>query len=341
MTSAPVKDVGSLLNFVGNRVPQTKNMGAAESFGDVMSKASGNQPDFADVKKPDAVKAQDVRKPDADSSYASEKVSNAQSSVKESKSVKADESAADAVNAYRAEYKVIDQDLPPFVIAENGTPVGTVNDGDSVIFFNFRGDRSIEISKTFDEGDTFDKFDRVRHPKVVYAGMLEYDGDLHIPSRYLVNPPEITNTMGEYLADMIAEKLTLVKKENFKATRKGILNPEHLTIEERNALIKAKECYKITNLPSIGMDDSLYLEGVPDNLQPGLFVRRVNGKTLSDEEMLAAINEMGGNSSEFIGEGCLAGLSAVGIPIKLAEEGIPNLDKSETMAETLKAKFKQ
>lgn len=98
MTSAPVKDVGSLLNFVGNRVPQTKNMGAAESFGDVMSKASGNQPDFADIKKPDTVKAQDVRKPDADSSYASEKVSNAQSSVKESKSVKADESAADAVN---------------------------------------------------------------------------------------------------------------------------------------------------------------------------------------------------------------------------------------------------
>ena len=98
MTSAPVKDVGSLLNFVGNRVPQTKNMGAAESFGDVMSKASGNQPDFADIKKPDTVKAQDVRKPDADSSYASEKVSNAQSSAKESKPVKADESAADAAN---------------------------------------------------------------------------------------------------------------------------------------------------------------------------------------------------------------------------------------------------
>ncbi len=107
-------------------------------------------------------------------------------------------SAADAVNAYRAELGVIDQDLPPFVIAENGVPVGTIEDGDSVIFYNFRGDRAIEISRAFDEPD-FDKFDRVRHPKVVYAGMLEYDGDLHIPKRYLVNPPEITNTMGEYL----------------------------------------------------------------------------------------------------------------------------------------------
>ena len=110
-------------------------------------------------------------------------------------------SAEEAIKTYRAETGVIDQDLPPFVIAENGAPVGTVEDGDSVIFFNFRGDRAIEISKTFDAGEDFDKFDKVRNPKVVYAGMLEYDGDLHIPSKYLVNPPEITNTMGEYMAD--------------------------------------------------------------------------------------------------------------------------------------------
>ena len=109
--------------------------------------------------------------------------------------------AKEAIETYRAETKVIDQDLPPFVIAENGQPVGTIEDGDSVVFFNFRGDRAIEISKTFEAGADFDKFDRVRAPKVAYAGMLEYDGDLHIPSRYLVNPPEITNTMGEYLAD--------------------------------------------------------------------------------------------------------------------------------------------
>ncbi len=110
-------------------------------------------------------------------------------------------SAAEAIKTYREETKVIDQDLPPFVIAKDGEPVGTVEDGDSVIFFNFRGDRSIEISKTFEAGEDFDKFDRVRAPKVAYAGMLEYDGDLHIPSRYLVSPPEITNTMGEYLSD--------------------------------------------------------------------------------------------------------------------------------------------
>ena len=124
-------------------------------------------------------------------------------------------SAAEAVETYRAELGVIDQDLPPFVIAEDGAPVGTINDGDSVIFYNFRGDRSIEISKAFDApAGEFDKFDRVRVPAVVYAGMLEYDGDLHIPSRYLVSPPEITNTMSEYLT------LTGVKQLAISETQK-------------------------------------------------------------------------------------------------------------------------
>ena len=123
-------------------------------------------------------------------------------------------SAAEAIETYRAETKVIDQDLPPFVIAENGAPVGTIEDGDSVIFFNFRGDRAIEISKAFDDAD-FDKFDRVRRPAVKYAGMLEYDGDLHIPSAYLVNPPEITNTMGEYLADTGVAQLAISETQKY------------------------------------------------------------------------------------------------------------------------------
>lgn len=112
--------------------------------------------------------------------------------------------AKEAVETYRNELNCIDQDLPGFVIAENGKPVGTIEDGDSVVFYNFRGDRSIEISTAFEATD-FDKFDRVRFPKIVYAGMLEYDGDLHIPSRYLVSPPVITGTLGEYLA---SEKIT-------------------------------------------------------------------------------------------------------------------------------------
>ena len=125
------------------------------------------------------------------------------------------DSAEDAIVAYRNEYKVIDQDLPPFVIAKDGKPVGTVEDGDSVVFYNFRGDRSIEISKAFESGEEFDKFDRVRVPKVTYAGMLEYDGDLHIPSRYLVNPPEITNTMSEYLVNSGVSQLAISETQKY------------------------------------------------------------------------------------------------------------------------------
>ncbi len=124
-------------------------------------------------------------------------------------------SAEEAINAYRAEYKVIDQDLPPFVIAKDGEPVGTINDGDSVIFYNFRGDRSIEISKAFESGADFDKFDRKRVPDVLYAGMLEYDGDLHIPKMYLVSPPEITNTMTEYLVSAGVNELAISETQKY------------------------------------------------------------------------------------------------------------------------------
>ena len=91
----------------------------------------------------------------------------------------------------------IDQDLPEFVVAENGRPIGTIEDGDAVVFYNFRGDRAIEITRAFVETE-FSEFDRVRHPAVTYAGMLQYDGDLQLPKRFLVAPPAITNTLGEW-----------------------------------------------------------------------------------------------------------------------------------------------
>ena len=123
-------------------------------------------------------------------------------------------SVEEAITTYRKELKVIDQDLPPFVIAKNGKPVGTIEDGDSVVFYNFRGDRAIEISLAFDS-ENFDKFDRVRFPKVVYAGMLEYDGDRHIPHKYLVNPPEITNTMSEYLSGTGIAELAISETQKY------------------------------------------------------------------------------------------------------------------------------
>ena len=107
-------------------------------------------------------------------------------------------SAKEAIETYRAETGCIDQDLPAFVIAENGKPVAKIANGDSVILYNFRGDRAQEISLAFDRKD-FDKFDRGGYTGVKFAGMLEYDGDLKIPTHYLVQPPVIKNTLTELL----------------------------------------------------------------------------------------------------------------------------------------------
>lgn len=124
-------------------------------------------------------------------------------------------SAHEAVTDLRRRTGAIDQDLPGFVISDDGrTPVGPVEDGDSVIFFNFRGDRSQEITLAFD-ADEFEYFDRGRRPQALYAGMMEYDGDLHIPKKYLVSPPEINRTMGEYLAASGVKQLAVSETQKF------------------------------------------------------------------------------------------------------------------------------
>ncbi len=109
-------------------------------------------------------------------------------------------SARAAIETYRAETGCIDQDLPAFVVARDGAPVARIQNGDSVILFNFRGDRAQEISLAFDR-ENFDKFDRGDYTGVKFAGMLQYDGDLNIPEKYLVQPPVITNTLTEVLCD--------------------------------------------------------------------------------------------------------------------------------------------
>ena len=115
-------------------------------------------------------------------------------------------SAEEAVETYyKEDPKMTDQYMASFVIAEDGEPVGRVKDGDAVVVFNFRGDRAIEISRAFEEKD-FSEFDRERAPDVLFAGIMEYDGDLHIPKKYLVNPPVIDRTVSEYLC---SEKVTM------------------------------------------------------------------------------------------------------------------------------------
>jgi 2,3-bisphosphoglycerate-independent phosphoglycerate mutase len=125
------------------------------------------------------------------------------------------ESARKAIETLRRENPdVIDQDLPPFVIGRNNAPLGPIEENDSVIFFNFRGDRAIEISMAF-ENDEFDKFPRGAKLNVKYAGMMQYDGDALIPQKYLVNPPGIDRTVGEYLVKAGVKQLAISETQKF------------------------------------------------------------------------------------------------------------------------------
>ena len=126
------------------------------------------------------------------------------------------ESATKAIETYRAEQAgLLDQDMHEFVIAKNGKPVGTVEDGDSVILYNFRGDRALEITSAFEAGADFPHFDRKRVPACEYAGMMEYDGDAHVPAQYLVNPPTIDRTMGEYLTKTGVKLLAISETQKY------------------------------------------------------------------------------------------------------------------------------
>ena len=124
-------------------------------------------------------------------------------------------SALEAIETYQKEENATDQLMHEFIICENEEPVGTIKDHDSVVYFNFRGDRALEISRTFDESDEFDKFDRGQKPDVMYAGMLQYDADLKIPNKYLAAPPKIKETMSEYLVKNNVKTYAISETQKF------------------------------------------------------------------------------------------------------------------------------
>jgi len=126
-------------------------------------------------------------------------------------------SADEAIRTMREEHPGIsDQLLEAFtVVDEDGEPVGPVQDGDAVVIFNFRGDRAIELSRAFVEGEEFTGFDRVRVPDVLFAGMTLYDGDTNMPPVRLVQPPHIEQTVSEIIAKAGLRQLAASETQKF------------------------------------------------------------------------------------------------------------------------------
>ena len=98
---------------------------------------------------------------------------------------------------------VQDQYLPAFIVVDDAEqPVGKIEKGDALIYFDFRADRAIEIAQAFTYWD-FPYFDRgsYRPDEIYFAGMTEYNSDTHVPEHRLVEPVQIGETLNRFLSE--------------------------------------------------------------------------------------------------------------------------------------------
>ena len=106
-----------------------------------------------------------------------------------------------------------DEFVKPTVVVKDGAPLATIQDKDSVIFFNFRPDRAREITHVFCD-DEFKGFDRPHRPDVTYVCFSEYDPT--IPNKEVAfHKVDITNTFGEWLADNNMTQARIAETEKY------------------------------------------------------------------------------------------------------------------------------
>ena len=140
-----------------------------------------------------------------------ERIEKAYRALTEGEGVKVEDAAAGLKASYDAE--VTDEFVLPIVATENGKPVATINDNDSIIFYNFRPDRAREISRTFC-CDDFDGFNRGPRKKVHYTCFTEYD--VTIPNKEIAfKKVELKNTFGEYISSLGLKQARIAETEKY------------------------------------------------------------------------------------------------------------------------------
>lgn len=124
------------------------------------------------------------------------------------------EMAATAAAAVEQSYdkKITDEFVLPTVLLDGPVPTGLMEDGDSVIFFNFRADRARQITRAFVDED-FTGFEREKHPKVNYVCLTQYDVTINAPAAF--PPQNLTNTLGEVLAANGLKQLRIAETEKY------------------------------------------------------------------------------------------------------------------------------
>lgn len=125
-----------------------------------------------------------------------DRVQLAYNAITKSEGVKSEDPVKAIADSYAED--ITDEFVKPTVIVKDGTPVASVKDGDSVVFFNFRPDRAREMTRAFCSDD-FDGFDRPERIKTTFVCFTEYD--VTIPNKLIAfKKVSITNTFGEFLA---------------------------------------------------------------------------------------------------------------------------------------------
>ena len=127
------------------------------------------------------------------------------------------QSASAAIRALYAEAPETNDQLLPAFVCDGVEGEQLIRDDDAVVLFNFRGDRAIEISRAFTGPVPFDTRGPRGEPapRVYFAGMMQYDGDLHLPEHYLVEPPVIDQVVGEQLVGAGLRTLAVSETQKF------------------------------------------------------------------------------------------------------------------------------
>ncbi|MEI6596646.1 MAG: 2,3-bisphosphoglycerate-independent phosphoglycerate mutase [bacterium] len=110
------------------------------------------------------------------------------------------------------EKKIYDEEFMPTVITKNGDPVTKIEDGDAVIFFNYRPDRARQLTKAF-VLPSFEKFKREKYLNILFATFVEYEKNLPVE---IIFPFEILkNTLGDVLAESGLKQLRIAETEKY------------------------------------------------------------------------------------------------------------------------------
>jgi len=123
------------------------------------------------------------------------------------------ESAAEAVSKSYAD-EVTDEFIEPTcIVNDDNEPIATIDDGDGVVFFNFRGDRPREITRALVEPD-FKEFNRMAKPDIYFVCMTEYDATIPAPVAF-PKPPKMKNILGSYWSALGLKQFRCAETEKY------------------------------------------------------------------------------------------------------------------------------